>query len=168
MFIFLPRLSQSTFQFWQHVCLFFPIPTNFSLETSAQLHGSCYSHASVTDVLVQEQRAKQDTEQTKGSLREEQFMDLVSFRVAWDTMQVGFFPLVLRAANLLTTVTVPLPWLSALGVELLSGTHEISAAGFTVSASHTGFPWSSQYRAILGATAKYQEGGRCMWIAAMG
>lgn len=49
-----------------------------------------------------------NTEHRKGSLHEEQFMDLVSFRVAWDTMQVGFFPLVLRAANLLTTVTVPL------------------------------------------------------------
>lgn len=95
-------------------------------------------------------------------------MDLVSFRVAWDTMQVGFLPLVLCAANLLRTVTVPLSLLSALGVELLSGTHEISAAGFTVSASHTGFPWSSQYRAILGKTAKYQEGERCMWVAVVG
>lgn len=52
-------------------------------------------------------------------------MDLLWFPAGWDTMQVVLVMLVLCAVNLLRTVTVPLPWLSSLGVELFSRTHEI-------------------------------------------
>lgn len=88
-------------------------------------------------------------------------MDLVSFRVVWYTMQVTVFSSVLCAVNLLSTVTVPLSWLSVSVMELFSGTHEISAAGLPAAALHTGFLWSSQYRDSLGGTAKHQEGETC-------
>lgn len=102
-----------------------------------------------------------NAEHTRGSLHEEQSVDMVSFRVAWYTLQVTVFLSVLCAVNLLSTVTVPLSWLSISVVELFSGTHKISAAGLPAAASHTGMLWLSQYRDSLGGTAKHQEGETC-------
>lgn len=85
-------------------------------------------------------------------------MVMLWFPAGWDTMQVVLVTLVLYAVNVLRTVTVPLSWPSSLGVELLSRTHKIWAAGFPAIALHMGFPWSSQYMVSLGGTAQRQEG----------